>query len=213
MNVSDAMHFKEKEKKNMRTETYTVTRTYYNYNELSADAKEKAKEWYLSGQDPCDLSYMMKDEFSALFPNSKLDVQFSLNYCQGDGLNIYGNLDFKDAIDFCKEELSAEEIKFLKWAADAYGKDIKLPYNQRYCYSLKNQTNLIEDVEYSLDEYKNIKWNILQHFEEVLENKLSALDGEWEETGYKYFYEIEEDEFEELCNINEWEFDEDGNAA
>lgn len=197
----------------MRTETYTITKTYYNYNELSADAKEKVKRWYLDGQDPFILSDMINENLSALFPDSKLDVQFSLNSCQGDGLNVYGDLSLKDAINFCKEELSADEIKFLKWAADAYGKDIKLPYNQRYCYSLKNQINLIEDVEYDLDIYKNVKWDVLHHFGEVLKNKLSALDGEWEETGYKYFYEIEEDELEELCNINEWEFFEDGSAA
>ncbi len=195
--------------------TYTIEKTVYNYSELSADAKENVKWWYLNGQDPEFLSEMMKEDLSELFPNSKLNVQFSLSCCQGDGVNVYGDLSLEDAVSFCKDELSAKELKFLKWAADASGRNIKLPYNQRYCYSLKNQRNLLEDIVDDLewDNYKNIKYDFLQHFEKVLQNKLSALDSDYEKWGYEYFYEIEEDELEDICNSNEWEFYEDGSAA
>ena len=36
----------------------------------------------------------------SLFPNSNLKVEYSLNYCQGDGLNIYGELNIKDILKY-----------------------------------------------------------------------------------------------------------------
>lgn len=78
----------------MRAITETITTMVYNFNELSDKAKEKVKEWYLNGQDA---EFFYEDSMAyinELFPNSELDIQFSLGYCQGDGFNIYGEISF-----------------------------------------------------------------------------------------------------------------------
>ena len=77
----------------------TVTKTYnvYKYNELSEDAKEKVKQWYLDDDfSPQEFENSCMDALNRLFPNSDLKVQFSLSACQGDGFNIYGKLDLSD---------------------------------------------------------------------------------------------------------------------
>ena len=51
--------------------------------------KKRVREQYLNGQDA---EFFYEDSMTyinELFPNSKLDIQFSLGYCQGDGFNIF----------------------------------------------------------------------------------------------------------------------------
>ena len=76
-----------------------ITREYkvYNFSELSEDAKEKVKQWYLDDDfRPYEFENIYTEDLKYLFNNSDLKLQFSLSYCQGDGLNIYGKLDLMD---------------------------------------------------------------------------------------------------------------------
>ena len=87
----------------MRAITKTITTMVYNFNELSDNAKEKVREQYLNGQDA---EFFYEDSMTyinELFPNSKLDIQFSLGYCQGDGFNIYGEISFFDLMKNLKD--------------------------------------------------------------------------------------------------------------
>ena len=77
----------------MRTETVTVEYNVYKFNELSNDAKENVKEWYLKGQEPFIFTDDCKMDLYNLFGKNNLDVEYSLGYRQGDGFNIYGNID------------------------------------------------------------------------------------------------------------------------
>lgn len=73
----------------------------YKFAELSQAAKEKVRDWYLEGQS--ELSYIFTDDcmerLSELFPNSNLEVQYSLGYCQGDGFNIYGEIRLDELLE------------------------------------------------------------------------------------------------------------------
>lgn len=73
----------------------------YRYAELSQAAKEKVREWYLEGQS--NLSYIFTEDcenrLAELFPNSDLEVQYSLGYCQGDGFNIYGEIRLDELLE------------------------------------------------------------------------------------------------------------------
>ena len=65
---------------------FTKTTKVYEYMELSADAKENAKQWYLN-DDPrsYELTDIFMEDIHEIFPNSKLEVQWSLNsgrWCQ-----------------------------------------------------------------------------------------------------------------------------------
>ena len=60
-----------------------VIREYkvYNFSELSEDAKEKAKQWYLDDDfRPQEFENIYTEDLHYLFNNSDLKMQFSLSY-------------------------------------------------------------------------------------------------------------------------------------
>ena len=70
-----------------------VTYKIYEFSELSEDAKAKVKKWYLDNfYQNEEFSDICKEDLSHRFPKSDLNVQYSLSYCQGAGLNVYGTL-------------------------------------------------------------------------------------------------------------------------
>jgi hypothetical protein len=201
--------------------TATVEYEVYKYNELSEEAKEKVKQWYLEGQEPFVFSEMVKEDLRNLFGKNNLDVQYSLSYCQGDGLNIYGEID-AESIFKCLEKhnggtqlaefenvLTDKEKKIIKHYASECGM-IELPMNSRYCYSLADYIDIAEDWEYRLSDYSNLNTEALEKFEKLVRNMFSKLCKSYEDWGYEFFYEIPEDELEEICEANEYEFLEDG---
>lgn len=62
----------------------TITRefTVYSFSELSEDAKERARQYYLEcNRWSEDLQEMMESDLGVLFPISDLKVSFSVCYC------------------------------------------------------------------------------------------------------------------------------------
>lgn len=185
----------------------------YRYDELSADAKERVKEWYLDGQEPEIFSDMCADRLSIDFPESDLSVEYSLSYCQGDGLNIYGSLNLSDALDLVKDQLTEKEYRCLAWYIDNYGSAITLDHNRGYGYCICDRAdivaNLIDDMEYN--SVRAINYDALMTFEFLIRSKLVELCKEFEKAGYDYFYEISEDDLADICDANNYEFTADGN--
>lgn len=73
----------------------TIKRKYntYDFSELNESAKERARQWYLDDDmRSSDWENEIEQDLMTMFPNSDLHIQFSLNSCQGDGVNIYGEL-------------------------------------------------------------------------------------------------------------------------
>lgn len=206
----------------MRTEC--VHYNVYQYNELSAEAKEKVKQWYLDGQPEFIFTDDCKQDLENLFGKNDLDVQYSLASCQGDGFNIYGEID-AESIFKCLENhnggtqlakfenvLTEKEKKTILHYATECGK-IKLPMNSRYCYSLADYIDIKEDWGYDLKAYsgyKNINMEALEKFEKLVRDIFGTLCGSYEKWGYEFFYEISEEDLEEMCEANGYEFLEDG---
>lgn len=205
--------------------TVTVTKTYdvYKYNELSDSAKEKVKQWYLEGQEPFIFTDDCEQDLCNLFGKNDLKVQYSLSYCQGDGFNIYGKIYAEDILN-CLEKhnggtqleqfedvLTKKEKKAILHYAKVCGA-IELPMNSRYCYSLADYIEIAEDWERELyySEYKNINVEALKKFEELVRDIFRTLCKSYENWGYEYFYEISEEDLEEMCEVNEYEFLDDG---
>ena len=203
--------------------TATIKYTVYNYNELSKEAKEKAKEWYLEGQEPFIFTDMCKDDLYNLFGKKNLDVQYSLASCQGDGFNIYGTIDAKSIFN-CLEKhnggtqlakfedvLTAEEKKIILSYAEECG-GIELPMNNRYCYSLADYVDIVEEWTWRLEDadYTDINGSVLMKFERLVRDIFHTLCKYYEKWGYEYFYEISDEDMEEACDANGWEFTEDG---
>lgn len=196
----------------------TMVKEYevYTFAELTEEAKEEVKRWYL--EDPCladDFTNWCGEFLHDRFPNSEIDVQYSLAYCQGDGLNIYGNIYLDEVLDHVSGEFTAKELKFFKWLFNAFGSNYSLPMNNHYCYCICDRCDYMEDYIDNMewDNYKNIPYKTMEKFNQVVRDYLSDLCSQMEDSGYKWFYEISDDDLEEFCEANNYEFFFDGSIA
>lgn len=197
--------------------TVTVEYNVCKYHELSEDAKQKVKDWYLN--DPCRVYLFEEDiacDLSCLFrEDHDMKVQFDLGYCQGDGLNIYGSVAVIDVINYIKNHrtnvLTAEEAEEIMRYAE-YTDGIELPRNSRYAYCVANYISFVWEWVDQLEYYEveNVNIELIKKFERIVKSIFTDLCAEYEKWGYEYFYEISDEELGELCEANEWEFYEDG---
>lgn len=187
----------------------TEIKDIYNFEELTTEAKEVVKNWYLKGLDSSIFIDMVDEDLYELnFKNSELKVQYSLNYSQGDGFNIYGKLDFYDCLEISqiKENFTSEELAILKSYFD-YGYSYSLESNNHYCYCIIDRQNITENLIYELQDNEiEFDSNLIEKFENVVKNFLCELCNKYEKLGYDYFYEISEEELKEVCDDNDYEF-------
>lgn len=209
-----------------------IKRFFYTLDELSDKAKEQARMDVLERYHEPTLFYEdLKEVLHGMFPKSKLDVQFSLNSCQGDGLNIYGTLNFADIseqalthaiawINAQKGYGEAEKYKLRQHVtrlAGFYkrqGAETKLESNNRYCYSVTRY----DDVFSRLIDSSFAYWIMLDKKTEDgtdilakgVKEAIIALENDWEKEGYDYFTELSDDELQEICENNDLEFTEEG---
>lgn len=204
--------------------TATVEYKVYKYIELTDEAKEKARQWYLEGREPFVFTEICEEDLYNLFGENDLKVQYSLGYCQGDGLNIYGKIN-AESIFKCLEKhnggtqleqfenvLTGKEKKAILHYAEECGA-VELPINNRYCYCIADHTDIADDWEYQLENYygySNINKEALEKFENLVHEIFEELCASYEKQGYEYFYEISEEDLEEMCEANGYEFLEDG---
>lgn len=192
----------------------TITREYevYEYKELCEKAKEKVKEWYLNGQEAYIFTDMCKEDLKNLFPNSELEVEYSLSYCQGDGFNIYGTICLDEVLEKIADQFTAKELKFFKWVFNRYGSTFKMKSNHRYCYCICSRNDFSEDILSNMEyeQMRGIPTATLEKFNKLVGEYLDNLCGEFEKNGYDYFYEISDEDLQEECEANDWVFTSDG---
>lgn len=220
----------------MRTETtyipaHTVTTTYYQYDELNDDAKEKIKNWCLRERAEWGMfSEDVKQDLENLFGKNDLDIEYSLNYSQGDGLNIYGEIDAEKVLDFMgsnaagdmslkyADVLSEDEKNIIRGYCNYdngywhdYGKIIapKNPYSYTNCRasSIDIADSWTDELEYC---GVTVDYDLLKKFENAVIDLFTELCDMYKKWGYEFFYEISDEEMSETCDANGWEFDEDG---
>ena len=206
-----------------RSEKRTVTKSYdvFTYDELSDEAKAKVKDMFLQwrGEDSNIFTEDCENVLAELFPNSDLNVQYDLSYSQGDGFNTYGKLKATDLIDvdLGKYPLNGTSIKPLsdknaiKDACEKAGIfDITLENNSRYCYSLADRIELDRTYE---DELSEDEIKLLDELEKFAQDVIGEINSKFEDNGYDYFYEMDEDEVRDMADANDYEFTEDGKLA
>ena len=197
--------------------TITITKNLYTFDELDEKAKERVRQWYLD--DPIRTDIFTEDITEAFlkeeFPESNLKVQYSLNYCQGDGLNIFGALNLYDFLP--KWEANEKEKKTIEFYIDNSIQNYYFTENKKYNYSCKflDRKNIDVDIaEFceSLDDmqFKNIKTNLITKFFNDIIDYFEEFDRYFEKNGYKWFYEADDDEIIDCCEANEWFFTENG---
>ena len=182
-----------------------VTYKIYEFSELSEEAKAKVKRWYLDNfYQNEEFSDICKEDLSHRFPKSDLKVQYSLSYCQGDGLNVYGTLNLKDVL----------EKRTLCCYAKECGWEITLPQNHRYTYCIVDRIDFTEEWEYILTEitppFKNLNKKLMKRFQQYIVDLFTKFCAELEAAGYHFFYSIDDEAIKNVCDINEWMFLEDG---
>ena len=163
----------------------------YSYSELSDEAKKKAKEDYLN--DYCRseaLTNIYMEDLKNIFPNSDLKIQWSLNGCQGDGINIYGNLNINDIFNlpnvtdmkWIGDELTEKEIRTMKFYMSEYQEDTILPMNRRYYYCYINHIDFSADFYSALEDIgiRNINSNVLCKIEGIIRKVIKELCNRYE---------------------------------
>ena len=204
----------------------TITKEVYTYNELSNDAKETAKQWYLGfAHEANDFTEYLIEDLHNLFGDNNLDVEYSLGYSQGDGLNIYGTINAEQILGFMNSDVAGE---FSKQYANAltdddraiileYCKDyhtVTIPKNQSlYSYCVADSIDIADEWYTQLSYYNGydrVDVDVLKKFENIVIDIFTKLCKTYEDMGYEYFYEVSEEEMQDMCDANGWEFYEDG---
>lgn len=207
--------------------TITTMTDIYKYDELNADAQQNVKQWYLDNFcDPDIFSSMVTEDLEIIFGKNNLDVEYSLGYCQGDGLNIYGDISVNQILDAIEKNengiamlddfnkmISEHDKKTIRAYSEVCGV-VNAPRNSSlYSYCVADQIDYAGECETELDMYngyKNINTNALGRFNDMLICLFEKLCKMYEDWGYDYFYEVEEDYLSMECENNGWEFTEDG---
>lgn len=191
----------------------TITYELYTFSELSEEAKEKAKRWYLQGQESRIFTDSCLEKLGELFPCSSLNVEYSLSHCQGDGFNIYGEASVEDLLAYIKhngDSFSEKEIEILR----SYGfESIEIPSNPcGYSYCVAGTVNFAEEwielLEY--DDSVDADIQLIQRFEGYVQETFTHFSKEFEASGYEYFYEISDEVMAAECEANDYEFLKDG---
>ena len=200
----------------MRIET--VDYKVFTFSELSEEAKEKVKERVLDDRSMFDTDIFTQDcieHMRCKYGMDSLDVNYSLGYCQGDGLSFTGEVDIIDFLEYpsnkelLEKNFTPKELKRIAFLYNELG-NIKI---ERYTHHYYHRYSVSFDYKSYLSDYlSGIK--LLEDTSEKFRRFIKSIFMEecsyLENQGYKFFYEISMDEVEELCDCYDWEFLEDG---
>ena len=191
----------------------------YKFEELSPEAQRKAVEDYRNRGwcwDSCE-SEMLKDSFKERLEEygfySDVTVEFSLSYCQGDGVAFYGTIDFDKWLEGHKDSFSKDELRRLNWLNETAGISVKVTRNSYgYHYSHWNTMNaeVVSDWSYYASN-QHLLEEVLDKVNEMISDEIKDLSRKFEKEGYE---EIEyRESFEcikENIEANEYEYEVDG---
>lgn len=181
----------------------------YDFSELNEAAKEHVRQWYLDDDmRPVDWKEAVEQNLMVVFSNSDLHIQFSLNSCQGDGVNIYGELAPEDLVklkDFYGDLDVFKDIYLFEFPENLCGKfHFILKENARYTYCVARCMEVVFD-------------DVVDGFEDEIEachkyavSVIEALCQFYEKQGYNYLYTASDEEIQNTCDKNEWRFLENG---
>lgn len=194
--------------------TITKTIDLYRYSELSDGARERVKQWYLEGQDASTFSYDCKDWLQYKYGLIDMEVQFSLSCCQGDGLNVYGDVCFWELEKKIMKgsNFTQKELNRLKFYYKQVYDSIHIPANPHYCYDYSSHIDFANDwiAELENDGIRDIDERLISRFESYLKQVFHNINAELEQRGYDFFYEISDSDLSDICDANDWYFTADG---
>ena len=179
----------------------------YRYDELERCAQEKAKTKYLAEERlPQFFSENLVEMLSGKFGLKNLKTYYSLGYCQGDGLCLYGKIEWTELFDNDKfKKIAFKGIHYKQiQSIENELQGIDFDYQSRYycANSVDIQSREYDPTDKQMEVIDKIVENVKSwHF---------SFCKEWEKIGYDYFYEISDSDMQEICDANDYLFTKDG---
>lgn len=190
----------------------------YYFEELSEQAKKKAIEdfrrrgtWEQWDNDV--LSEYFKERLMEYGFYDDVQIEFSLGYCQGDGVAFYGEIDFSVWLENHQDHFTKKELKRLEWLNYEFGIGLSTTRNS-YGYHYSHYNTM--DINVACDGYIGLRDSdlldeVLNEVEELLKDEVVELSHEFERIGYEEIEYKNSDEYIiESIIVNEYEFMEDG---
>jgi hypothetical protein len=188
----------------------TIRTKVFQFNELNENAKENAVEWYKKDQE-IFLDFFKEDAKEQIENagfKGNIKMQYSLSYCQGDGLSF--SCDYYDKLnELFTKVLGHGKQKTIDCIINNCSFELK-GNTGHYCYAAKS------DLDFYLDNYyarssKNIDAAINKVCE-MLEDLYTNLCKDLENTGYKEIeYQYSDENIIENIMANNYEFTAAGN--
>ena len=192
----------------MRTITKEVK--ILSYSELIEEAKSKVRNDYINNLDSSIFTEQVIEDLREKGLEN-LRPYYSLNYCQGDGLCIYGSIDFKEITGELKnifyQDFKLSDYKILK-SLKEYSQ-INFNHSGRCYHKHSVDIDIYIDGNLSPKSYENHRKVADKLIKNIKEWYLDLCD-EYEKWGYEFFYGITSDELQEYCDTMEYEFLQDG---
>lgn len=192
-----------------------LQKAIYKFDELSREAKNRAKKDYLNDCRSYEWSEYIKAELENVFPHSALLVEWSLNSCQGDGVNVYGSINPEDVFsDGGFTDKEKEIISNYYSECSIFEEYLTIPRNLSYNYCKAQE---VETTEIIVADMEETGWDDVSQYAATIEkyraamiNKAEEFCARMEKEGYEYLYNISDADFQEIAEANDWEFFEDG---
>lgn len=187
----------------------TIELTLYKFDELSDESKQNAIETQRNSDYNIYLDSFDDDAHEQIIDagfRGKIKLQYSLSYCQGDGLSF--SCDYFDKLnDLFIEILGEGKQKTIDCLINNCS--FVLKSNNQYCFASKN------DLDFYLDNYyvksqSNIDL-VVEKVREKLENLYIDLCKSLEKQGYNEIdYQNSDEYISEMLISNDYDFTENG---
>ena len=176
----------------------------FQFDELSKEAKQNVIDKWYETEDYPFLTENLQEQLDYLDCYfSETELQYSLSYCQGDGLSFSGNFDFKKWLND-KTDLK----KSVQWALCEHVAYIKSKGNNGH-YAFCSKSDI--DYEYEYTEMKEIEKLFEDDILPDIQDYYIQLCNQLEKSGYSELeYRMDFNEFSEHCEANLYEFTKDG---
>ncbi|MEY2152245.1 antitoxin of toxin-antitoxin stability system [Rhodanobacter sp. 115] len=202
--------------------TLTIEKTVYPFEELSSKAKARVCDWYREGLD--DFADFTIEDFRQVCELIGIDlrtrnvklmngstrpepcVYWQLAYSQGDGASFEGTYTYRKGASKAIRQHAPQDTR-LHAIVDALQ-----AVQARWFYKLSancrdSRCCLLVDVEHADDQYRSIDRNTEREISDQLDRLASWL---YEQLRSEYEHQTSEETVAEMCESNDWEFDESG---
>jgi len=182
----------------------------FKFAELDNNIKDKIiADWY----DREDYPFLEDDIKEELYQISEFwsetELQYSLRYCQGDGLSFTGEFELDKWLE---KNYPNMKISVFDTVCNTIGRVYSKANEGHYCYSSESDicTQTEDNLFYYNHEYKRIN-QLIEEIENKIIDEYIEICNKLKKYGYSVIeYRMNYAEFEEFAESNEYEYRADG---